>query len=58
MKNTCKQNLLISLHLSATLYFLDKCVTELVWTVLPHYRTLEATIFEAILMGRSFNFFT
>ncbi len=45
------------LHLSAILYFLDKWETELAWTVLPHSLTLDATIFEAILTGKSFNFF-
>jgi hypothetical protein len=44
-------------HRSAILNFLERLVTELVCTVLPHYRTLEATILDAIFTGKSFNFF-
>lgn len=44
-------------HLSAILNFLESWVTEFVWTVLPHSLTFEATIFDAILTGRSFSFF-
>ena len=36
--------------------FLERLVTEFVWTVLPHYRTFEATILDAILIGKSFSF--
>lgn len=43
-------------HLSAILYFLDKWETEFAWTVLPHSLTFEATIFEAMWVGKSFSF--
>ncbi len=48
----------MSFHLSVILNFLDKWETELAWTVLPHSRTLEATIFEAMLIGKSLSFLT
>jgi hypothetical protein len=43
-------------HRSAILNFLERLLTELVCTVLPHSLTLDATILEAMLTGRSFSF--